>query len=174
MLRETSYRFAHSTQRRDDPELTMADRSLASGVSVVTQTSDGFVVLGKRAAAAGMDASKVHLVPAGSVNMPSLFDCADAELAEELGNVTAVFRYFLGIVMDAETGRPDFAVGYDLAQKKEDVIQLWAAAPDRAEHQELIFVPATRAELEEFLQSELGQRLVPIARVILTMFTSLL
>eukprot|EP00933_Yihiella_yeosuensis_P021457 TRINITY_DN16969_c0_g1_i1.p1 TRINITY_DN16969_c0_g1~~TRINITY_DN16969_c0_g1_i1.p1 ORF type:complete len:307 (-),score=64.55 TRINITY_DN16969_c0_g1_i1:82-954(-) len=156
----SSYKFMLWTMispegRAETPE---ADRSNSGGLMALTETSDGYVIIGLRSKTLGAFPSHWHCVPAGNMDRPDPLMVLRDELVEELGvewaAVEAAEVFALMSSGEQQGHKPEFVFRLRLANSASEVYSHYLSAEDKHEHEELIFLRAPTKALVESEESE--------------------
>lgn len=185
-LQQSSFKYVLYTHFSPDAvQLPEAHRAGSVGLAALTETADGYLVLGRRSSRLACLPGHWHFVPAGQVDSSNPQHVLEQELHEELGcEWDEVVDSRLLALMDcgAEQGhKSDFIFWLRLSLNAADVEERFACAEDSSEHDGLIFVrvpgrwrPASVATRTLALDEFLGRyQLVDIARRSLILFERL-
>ena len=113
------------------------DLIIGAGLSVIPETADGLVMLGRRSSVVAAGAGKFHVVgghahPSRGFrhSSDSLCDAVYEELIEELHvPKTEVARLtFLGLAIDLAKGKPEFIVRAKLKPRAEEISSSWCSS----------------------------------------------
>jgi hypothetical protein len=149
----SSYRFNLFTHYVGRDMVPLTSRCNGLGVMSLTETSDGYLVLGLRSRKAGAMPWHWHCVPAGVLDAPDPPAVLEKELKEETGFEWATVR--CGEVMalissgEEQGHKPELLFRMGLSVSAVEVHEKHRAAEDSAEHEALIFVKAPSGTIGE-------------------------
>jgi hypothetical protein len=160
-LSRTSYKWFWGTNLHR-PELPESQLANALGLSALVQSTDGFLLLGRRNATVAYHPNRVHPF-AGSAEGIDLFAETRRELAEELNFTPADIAAIrcIGMAEDADIRQPELIFRVLSTRTRAEIEQRL----DRAEHKGIRAVPAQKARVFSVLNRR--SRLTPIARATL-------
>jgi len=186
-LQRSSFKYVLYTHLSTDALLLPeAHRAGAIGVSAMTATADGYLVLGRRSEMLACLPGHWHFAPAGQLDSASVQAVLEKELHEELGCTwgdVADSRLLALMDSGAEQGHKwDFICWLRLSLGASQVHALYSRAEDSYEHDGLIFVRIPGAaplrgevgptlEFDEFFEQHL---LSDVARRALVLFRHML
>mmetsp|Transcript_4012 Transcript_4012/g.11739 ORF Transcript_4012/g.11739 Transcript_4012/m.11739 type:complete len:297 (+) Transcript_4012:99-989(+) len=147
-LQRSSYRFMHFDITPLGQALPPSERCNGMSLSSLTETSDGYLVLGLRSRKAGAMPLHWHCLPAGILDCPDPAAVLRKELAEEAAVEwpgVAACELLAMLSSGEEMGhKPEMVFRLLLSVPASDVIARRQAAEDRAEHEALAFVTVPR------------------------------
>eukprot|EP00747_Dinoflagellata_sp_TGD_P200709 gnl/TRDRNA2_/TRDRNA2_74131_c0_seq1.p1 gnl/TRDRNA2_/TRDRNA2_74131_c0~~gnl/TRDRNA2_/TRDRNA2_74131_c0_seq1.p1 ORF type:complete len:343 (+),score=23.88 gnl/TRDRNA2_/TRDRNA2_74131_c0_seq1:80-1108(+) len=144
-VQQSSFKYQMYTHFSEDALLLpKASRCNGCTLLALTETLDGFILLGRRSMKVGQMPGYWHAVPSGNVDSPNIAGVLEKELLEETGTTwDEVKQAQLLALLDcgAEQGhKVEFAFHISLKLTAAQVFQRCRSAEDRNEHDSFIFV----------------------------------